>query len=259
MLSEINDAFPANLIRYNKAHANKTDVEVEVRAMDFFSAIVHQTATRIMIGPELSRNSGFLSASTSLQNSIFITALVIVKLPLGPLRDLLAYPLTLPHRWKLDKCFKILQPLVTERVQRRRLLQGKEVNDNEKTDAIEWTLDLISSLPDARYDSVDFITEELLHGLWAASSAPGGLMTQIVFSLLYEPKYIAPVREEAEKAVALYGWSEKMLGNLLLQDSFIREVNRLFPTGSGTYAAPNTNTLTSSTGRYLSQHLLTAA
>jgi cytochrome P450 len=235
LLSEINDAFPANLIRYNKS-LGKNSSEVEVTAMGFFSAILHQTATRIMIGPELSSNSEFLSASTSLLSSIFFTALIIVKLPLGPLRDLLAYPLTLPHKWKLQRCFKMLRPIVAERVQRRRLLQAKEGNEDEKTDAIEWTLDLALSPPDAHYDSVDFITEELLHNLWAASSAPGGLMTQIVFSLLHEPKYIAPIREEAEKAVAQYGWGEKLLGNLPFQDSFIREVNRLFPTGSGTYA-----------------------
>lgn len=82
------------------------------------------------------------------------------------------------------------------------------------------------------YDSVDHLTYELLHNLWAASSAPGGMMTEIVYQLLQDPQYIEPLRHEARKAVDEFGWSEKMLARLHLQDSFIREVNRLLPTGS---------------------------
>ncbi|KAL1852794.1 hypothetical protein Daus18300_012038 [Diaporthe australafricana] len=59
-------------------------------ARNLFSAITHRTASRILIGKELCRQERFFRLSTSFIMSIFFTALVIVKLPLGPLRRWLA-------------------------------------------------------------------------------------------------------------------------------------------------------------------------
>jgi cytochrome P450 len=163
--------------------------------------------------------------------SIFFTAIIAVNLPLGPLRHYLVLVFTLPHKWKLDKCVRQLQPVVEERMQQR-LCRGSGPNEEDRIgDAIEWTLDLVTGHP--KYDTPERLTHELLHNLWAASSAPGGMMTEIVYQILTYPEYIAPLREEAEKAVKEQGWTEKMLANLNLQDSFIREVNRLLPTGAG--------------------------
>ncbi|KAF2265001.1 cytochrome P450 [Lojkania enalia] len=227
MLAEINDAFEKQVAKSKK---DSTET-LEVKAMDFFSQIVHQLATRIIIGPELCRNESFLNSTTALLNSIFVTALITIKLPLGPFRGMLAYLTTLPHKWKLQKCAKMLRPIVAARIERREKM-GEKKTEEFTSDSIEWTLDLRGSSPE--YDTVDYITEELLHNLWAASSAPGGLMTQVVYQLLHEPQYIEPLRNEAKRAVDEYGWSEKTLSKLHLQDSFIREVNRLFPTGSVT-------------------------
>ena len=104
-------------------------------------------------------------------------------------------------------------------------------------DAIEWTLAF--SKPDSPNNAPEYVTKELLHNLWAGSSAPGGLMTEMVYQLLLEPQYLEPLREEASNALKAHGWSEKTLDSLYLQDSFIREVNRLYPTGSGTYPPPS--------------------
>ncbi|OCL14898.1 cytochrome P450 [Glonium stellatum] len=225
MVDEINDAFEKGL---RNLPMRETEGNV-VKAIDFFARVAHQTASRVMIGTELCRDEIFLRGTMSLLESIFNTAVVIVKLPLGPFRGILAWPLTLAHRWRLQKCADMLRPTVSKRLELRQKAEGQNHQD-ENLDAIEWTLDLCKG--DSRYDTVDWITEELLHNLWAASSAPGGLMTQVVYQLLTEPHYMIPLREEAIKAVEEFGWSEKMLSRLNLQDSFIREVNRLFPTGS---------------------------
>jgi len=226
MVDEIEDAFEKGLRHSNKHLPEGT----EVGAMDFFSGVAHQIATRVMLGEELCRDEKFLSKTKSLLESIFDTAIVIVTLPLGPFRNLLARPLTLIHKWKLQSCASMLRPVVSQRLERRQLLK-EGAPQHGPLDAIEWTLDLRGNHP--QYDSVDWITTELLHNLWAASSAPGGLMTEVVYQLLFEPRYMALLREEAVKAVEEFGWTEKMLAKLNLQDSFIREVNRLYPIGSG--------------------------
>ncbi|MCJ1380205.1 hypothetical protein MMC17_003308 [Xylographa soralifera] len=195
--------------------------------MTFFGAVAHRTASRVLIGEELCRDERFTRLSISFIQSIFLTALIIVKLPLGPLRGLLAWPLSLLHKWKLRRCSAMLLPIVKRRMEDR-AASGED--GAPRLDAIEWTLAV--SKQGSRNNTPEFVTKELLHGLWAGSSAPGGLMTEMVYQLLLEPQYLDPLRTEASNALQAYGWSEKTLDSLYLQDSFIREVNRLFPTGS---------------------------
>ena len=160
--------------------------------------------------------------------SIFVTALIIVQLPLGPLRGLLAWPLSLLHSWKLHRCVNILLPIVKRRMEERVTAHKSAA---PRLDAIEWTLDF--SKPGSPDNSLQRVTKELLHNLWAGSSAPGGLLTEMVYQILFDPIYLEPLRTEAANALDAHGWSEKTLDSLHLQDSFIREINRLFPTGSG--------------------------
>lgn len=227
MMDEINHAFDAEL-----QIAKQTSKGYEVTAMKFFSRVAHRSATRVMIGSELCRDEKFLEETIGLLESIFFTAIVIVTLPLGPLRHWLARALTLPHKWRLDRCTNMLRPVVEKRMEARKKTL-KTVSEDSIGDGIEWTLDLCTD--ERSYNTPVKLTHELLHNLWAASSAPGGMMTEIVFQLLSYPQYIKPLRKEAEVAVKENGWTEKMISALHLQDSFIREVNRLLPTGASKY------------------------
>ncbi|KAL9123110.1 MAG: hypothetical protein Q9187_000339 [Circinaria calcarea] len=213
----------------NAVHAELGDFSgwKEVTAMSFFGSVAHRTASRAVIGEELCRDERFIRLSMSFIQSIFLTALVIVNLPFGPLRGLLAWPLSLLHRWKLRRCTIILLPIVKRRIEDR---AAADKDGAPRFDAIEWTL--AYSKPDSPNNTSECVTKALLHNLWAGSSAPGGLITEMVFELLLEPQYLDPLRVEAANALRAHGWSEKMLESLYLQEGFIREINRLFPTGS---------------------------
>lgn len=201
--------------------------------MEFFSIVAHRVATRVFVGDDLCRNLHFLQISQAFLNSIFTTALVIVKLPLGPFRNLLSFPLSQIHAWRLRRCHRILLPIVKKRIEEIKSIKG----GSQDSDAIDWTLHLATEkLP---CNTPQMITRELLYSLWAASSAPGGMITEIIYQLLSTPEYLEPLRLEARSAVENHGWSEKMLSNLPMQDSFIREVNRLYPTGSSAYSHTN--------------------
>lgn len=43
------------------------------------------------------------------------------------------------------------------------------------------------------------------------------------------------MRQEIEAAVKAHGWTDKMLNNIPQVDSLLRETNRLYPNGVGTY------------------------
>ncbi|KAI0401584.1 cytochrome P450 [Xylaria palmicola] len=195
-------------------------------ARDLFTAIVHRSACRILVGDELCHDEAFIRESSGFVLSIFITALAIVKLPLGPLRDWLSYPISSWHRKKLEKCTNMLLPILDKRIAER---DDRNKPKHSKQDSIEWFLML--SEP-TRIDKKR-LADELMHNLWAGTSAPGGLVTEIIFQLLLQPEYVQPILTEAIEALGDEGrWTEKALSRLSLLDSFIRETNRLNPTGS---------------------------
>lgn len=179
------------------------------------------------MGPELCRNTDYISQSMDFTESIFVNGMTLTMLPLGPFRKIGSWIGSFRHRQTLKKTLEIIMPVVQQR------LAKKAANPRAvfHKDSIEWLIDLTRSIPtenDSRRVSL-----YLLHNLWAGSAAPGGLVTQMVFQTLLEPKYLECLRLEAEKAVSSHGWSDKALNAMVLQDSFIREINRLYPTGSG--------------------------
>ncbi|KAK8044780.1 gibberellin cluster-kaurenoxidase (diterpencyclase) [Apiospora rasikravindrae] len=123
------------------------------RAQFFFSAIVHRITSRVLIGDELCRDERFIRNSREFITSIFVTGLLLTKLPLGPLRGWLAYPLAFWHRRKLARCTDMLQPVIRQRIERRE--QQRHSNEPsesmaEKLDATEWSLALLPPLTCSR-------------------------------------------------------------------------------------------------------------
>ena len=120
----------------------------------------------------------------------------------------------------------MLLPVLRKRLAERNSDQGA---GEPRLDAIEWSLGLESS------NEVDEerLAAELMHGLWAGTSAPGGLVTEIMFQLLLESHYKEHLINEGIEALGDDNkWTERALSKLPLLDSFIRETNRLNPTGS---------------------------
>jgi aspirochlorine biosynthesis cytochrome P450 monooxygenase len=154
-----------------------------------------------------------------------------MKIPLGPFRGYSVWLLSFYHRRKLEHSVRMVLPVVHKRLEEE--AKGVKIS---RFDAIEWTLAFSGPTPQEKEPRR--IALELLQNLWAGSSAPGGLVTEMLYELLMGPHHLEPLRAEAEKAIATYGWTDKAITKLYLLDSFIREINRLYPTGSGEHACP---------------------
>lgn len=125
----------------------------------------------------------------------------------------------------------MLLPVIKSRIENNKAASNTE----PELDSIQWTLDLF---PETLYEfDRRRFAHELLHNLWAGSAAPGGMITEVIFQLLLRQGEFLAVKDEVERSHAEYGWSERMINALSLLDSFIRETNRLFPTGSGTFCS----------------------
>ncbi|GAW25785.1 putative cytochrome P450 [Rosellinia necatrix] len=201
----------------------------EVTAMPLFSEVAHRIAARFLIGKELCRDEVFIKRSISMLQSMLVTALLTVKLPLGCCRSFLASPISLFHRWRLWQCTNMLLPVIESRIQ-----ENEGTSTKSEMDAIQWTLDLFPEI--SRDVDRRRFAHELLHNLWAGSAAPGGMITEVLYQLLLYREDFVAIKKEVESSYVEYGWSEGMINTLVLLDSFIRETNRLFPTGSVTAA-----------------------
>ncbi|KAI0886467.1 putative cytochrome P450 [Annulohypoxylon maeteangense] len=205
-------------------------------AADLSGRIMHRSTSRILIGTELCRNESYLKTSQKLADSIFIHGLVMSMLPFRSIfRSSYDFLFTRFHLRNLRKAMEVILPVVQARFDEFQARESSSEKDHTKPlDAIEWSLEF--SKGNAREHNPRWIALSLLHNIWAGSSAPGGLVTQMVFQVLTEPQYLEPLRAEAEAALRPHGYTDKALDNMPLMDSFIRELNRVYPTGAVTCA-----------------------
>ncbi len=111
------------------------------------------------------------------------------------------------------------------------------INSSAKSnvDGIDWTLKLMKDFPAKPGKPLPLLqmSHELVHLLGASHTPVGMTLTQMVWQMLARPEYLEPLRKEAEAAVAKVGFTDRIVEHLPLQDSFIREANRLYPTNLG--------------------------
>jgi cytochrome P450 len=117
----------------------------------------------------------------------------------------------------------LLQPVVAQRMAER-----NNEFQKRRIDGIQWTLDLTSDEDMDPYQ----VSLEILHNLFAGSLAPGAMITEMIFQALMDPKLLKDLRTEAQQALEECGWTDKLFQKLPLQDSFIRELNRVYPIGA---------------------------
>ena len=187
---------------------------------------MHRVTSRVLAGPELCRSEGYLKTSQTFTDSIMINALVLTSIPMGVFRELGCYLITYFHRRNLTAAMKYVLPVAQQRLEDHR---AKDLGQRP-ADAMEWTIELQEAT--AGGADAGKVALDVLHNLWAGSAAPGGLVAQMITQVLMEPNYLAPLRSEAQAAVSAHGWTDRALNSMVLADSFIRELGRLYPTGS---------------------------
>lgn len=149
-------------------------------------------------------------------------------LPLGPLRHYLAGPISYFQRVRQRRVLSIVAAEFQER------LNGAG-SGKTHIDGIEWTIKMLKEFPGKPGEPLPLfqMSHELVHILGAAHTPVGMTLTQMVWQMLVQPEYLHALRKEAEEAVAKVGFTDRIVEYLPLQDSYIREANRLYPSNIG--------------------------
>lgn len=186
------------------------------------------------MGPEFCRDETFLETSQKFTSTLLPSAVWTNFMTFGPLRPLLSKLTTWFHKTQLEASIKLLTPEI-----KRRMRAREAEKPSPCSDSIEWLIDIAEKMDDQRELSVRRLAENVLHLLFAANSAPGALVTQMVYEVLMDPRYLGPLRDEIAAALRAEGsWTAEALADMPLLDSFVRETLRMYPPGSSTSTEP---------------------
>ncbi|PSN66994.1 SirB protein [Corynespora cassiicola Philippines] len=206
-------------------HIFSTELDVgkewkTVQVFPTFTEMAHRITCRILLGEELARNKDFIQESQSFNRSLFISAILINGIALGPLRNAVAWLAATKHRAHLSRCTKHLLPKI----------EKTRNSHDEFDDAVKWMLELAEG--DETESRPDRMAKQLMHLMFAGSSAPGGLVVQMVYQILMSPEYMEPLRKEIRDTIEeTGGFTASFLSRTPLMESFVRETMRLYPTG----------------------------
>lgn len=193
-----------------------------VQVFSTFTEMAHRVTCRILLGEELARDKVFIKESQLFNRSLFISAILVNGVALGPFRDLVAWLTAIKHRMHLSRCTNYLTPQI-EKVR----AQPKDYNN-----AVKWMLELAEG--DEVEGDPDRLAKQLMHLMFAGSSAPGGLVVQMIYQILMSPEYLEPLREEISRTLEeTGGFTAGFVSRTPLMESFVRETMRLHPTGVG--------------------------
>jgi cytochrome P450 len=183
----------------------------------------------MIAGKKLCRDEEFLQTTYRFTGTLLPSAVWTNFLNLGPLDFCVAKYTTWFHRRELEASIKLLTPTIIQRLRAQSEGDLKAVED----DSIQWAIEEAIAMKNPQELQPRRVAENVLHLLFAANSAPGALVTQMVFQVLMCPEYLEPLRQEIDSAIGQENhWTAAVLEKMPLLDSFVRETLRLYPPGA---------------------------
>ena len=202
--------------------------------VEFAGDMSLRTLSRVFGGKSLSRDQTYFDGFNAWSNGSVMTGVLILMIPFHALRHTLGWPLAMYQKHVRQRR---LHNLAKAHVIRRMMEEESGTRVDGEVDALQSAIRLLSR--DSTPPPVDLLAAQLWQLTWAGAQSPGMTLARMLLKVLEMPALGEALREEANAAVANQGWSDAMVRDLPLMDSFIREVHRLYPTFSGILCQPS--------------------
>ena len=184
-----------------------------------------RTFTRVIGDKELCRDQTYIDAFNSWSGGNMVIGFITLMLPFDALRFTLTYPLIIYHKhFRQRRLFNIAKSHVIRRIEQEKSGMREETG----IDALKSAIKLMNT-DTSKPQFVDALAEQLWQLTWAGAQSPTMTLANMFMRVLEKPEHGKALREEVIAAVESHGWSDAMLNQMLLMDSFIREVHRLYP------------------------------
>ena len=202
------------------------EVEVGASLNDIIGALNH----RVFVGLPLCRNKHYLANMSSFAMDIVFASTILGFIPRW-FQPLVGPVIAIPNNLHYRRTAKYTKPLITERFANRvKKQQDPSFKWEEPDDYISWHMQLAES--ENRQDelTVDMISRRIMPIAFAALHTTLLTATNLLLDLVSaDPKYLAGIREEAERVYTEDGqhWTKAGLNKLHRADSSLRESMRL--------------------------------
>jgi cytochrome P450 len=195
--------------------------------------IVAQVSGRIFVGAELCEDPKYLDCANN--NTInFLDSVTAVKKLRPWLRPIMAprTPEIRRLRQREKEANDYIRPLVHKRLEAAKNDPTWEKPD----DMLQWMLDRGA----CDNISVEDYAKGQLGLIFAAIHTTSLVATAVLYTLAATPEYVGPLREEIRGVIAEYDGNitAKALQQMEKLDSYMKEVNRVYPPGYSTFCPP---------------------
>ncbi|KAJ7302011.1 cytochrome P450 [Mycena albidolilacea] len=181
-------------------------------------SIVSRVSNRLFVGLPLCRNEEYLANNIRHTTDVVRSGTIISLFP----------EFLRPQEKSNAKALDFLGPLLEERLAKEREF-GPDW-DGKPNDLISWLLELAEGNQRTPLD----LTLRILGMNMVAIHKSSIAFTHAIFDLTTHPEHLLSMREEAERVVKEEGWTKAALNSMVKIDSFLRESQRLNPTGPRT-------------------------
>lgn len=182
-----------------------------------FVDIVARVSSRMFGGVDLSQNQEWINSTIKFAEDGFIGAQKIKGTPLL-LRPLIRY--FIPELRSIERHHSTARRVIVP------LLEEREDLTEKPSDFLQW---MYQSAVGSEKDKA-FIASIQLKLSFAAIHTSAAAPTQLLYDLCAMPRYIEPMREEVQTALAEHGsWTKQSLSHLKMLDSFMKESQRFNP------------------------------
>ncbi|PVI02660.1 cytochrome P450 [Periconia macrospinosa] len=201
----------------------------EVSAVEFANDISLRTFSRVLGGKALSRDQTYIDAFNAWSTGNMMTGFLTLMIPFHALRHTIGWPLAMYQKHVRQRR---LHNLAKVHVVRRMEEEKSGMYDSTEVDALQLAMNLLPRhLPDQASSTspTDLLAAQLWQLTWAGAQSPSMTLANMLVKVLETPAHCEVLREEVNAAIESQGWSDAMLNQMPLMDSFIREVQRLYP------------------------------
>lgn len=193
-----------------------------VQISTILGRLVAQVSGRLFVGTELCRNSDYIDCSNRFALEIFTAAGAVKKM--NPwLRPLLAS--RLPEVKAIQDRERRAIEVIGSIIRQRKEAEKADPTWQKPNDMMQW---MIARSND---QSIEGLTKRQLMLTFAAIHTTTTVSLNVIYTLAAMPEYVSEIREEVQDVLAKNDGvlTAKALQQLLKLDSFMREVNLIYP------------------------------
>ncbi|KZT39041.1 cytochrome P450 [Sistotremastrum suecicum HHB10207 ss-3] len=224
---------------------NEKDDEgwTSVLAFETSIQIIARTLHRIFVGVPLCREPGYLGIMIDFTKWVMITSTIVGFFP-ELLKPYVARIIGTSRR-QTNAVLRYTREMLRERLESRDAKDHKF--EEAPDDLVTWLIDIA---PENELNPFS-LSRRLLSVNFGAMHTTSMIFSHVLLFLAGKPEYIAPLRAEAETAVAEAGWTKEAMTRCVKLDSFIKESQRLTGLGSSSMTRRTREDYTFSDGTFV--------